>query len=824
MESLSFRLAMTPFPNDSMNKNMIKNYLTIGWRSLTRNRVFSFINMFGLAIGLACCMLISGYLYQELTYDTYAANAKQLYRVNLGTVGSVGTDSYPIVDIAVGEGMKNAFPEIAAFTRLSNLAPTFVKANDQQFKESNISMADANFLEMFSIPLLEGDAKSCLTEPNTIVLTKAMAKKYFGDASALGKMLIVGDKTMKVTGVIDKVPDNSHFHADGFASMISYIAGRQQTWSNVGFYTYLLLNKNADPKKLQAQFPQLVAKYVVPEIQRDMGVSMAEAQKSVNTFLFTLQPITDIHLYSHTKYEREANGDINYIYIFGALAIFILLLACINFTNLSTAASAKRSKEVGIRKVLGSLKNSLISQFLTESVLLTTLAMVCALGLVFLLLPYFNDIAGKNITMMFYLNYKAIFIELLIALIVGIAAGIYPAFFISSFKILSVLKSNSSTQGSRSLLRSGLIVFQFFISTAFIIATFIVYQQLHFMQNKKLGYDKEQVLVINDTYTLKNNLVPFKNQLLQDKRVVNATITSDVPVRANDGTQIYLKSTTGSEGHSEIHANIYHIDADYIPTMGMKMAAGRNFVAGSKADSTGVLVNETAIHELGLDKTDPIGKTIVRSGQREFNIVGVVKDFQYSSAKQKIAPLMMLLGNSNGSVIVKVKTADMHGLVTSIENKWNDYHADAPFSYTFLDDQFAQLYVAEARTGKIFTSFAILAVIIASLGLFGLSAFSIRQRVKEIGIRKVLGASSGSITGMLSAQFLKLVGISVLIAIPVTWYAMHRWLQEFAYRIEIQWWVFVLAGALALTVAFITVSFQTIKAALTNPVKSLRSE
>ena len=803
---------------------MLKNYLTIGWRSLTRNRVFSFINMFGLAIGLACCMLISGYLYQELTYDTYAANAKQLYRVNLGTVGSVGTDSYPIVDIAVGEGMKNAFPEIAAFTRLSNLAPTFVKANDQQFKETNISMADANFLEMFSIPLLEGDTKTCLTEPNTIVLTKAMAKKYFGDALALGKMLIVGDKTMKVTGVIDKVPGNSHFHADGFASMITYTAGRQQTWSNVGYYTYLLLNKNADPKKLQAQFPQLVAKYVVPEIQRDMGVSMAEAQKSVNAFLFTLQPITDIHLYSHTKYEREANGDINYIYIFGALAIFILLLACINFTNLSTAASAKRSKEVGIRKVLGSLKNSLISQFLTESVLLTTLAMVCALGLVFLLLPYFNDVAGKNITMMFYLNYKAIFIELLIALIVGIAAGIYPAFFISSFKILSVLKSNSSAQGSRSLLRSGLIVFQFFISTAFIIATFIVYQQLHFMQNKKLGYDKEQVLVINDTYTLKNNLLPFKNQLLQDKRVVNATITSDVPVRANDGTQIYLKSTTGSEGHSEIHANIYHIDADYIPTMGMKMATGRNFVAGSKADSTGVLVNETAIHELGLDKTDPIGKTIVRSGQREFNIVGVVKDFQYSSAKQKIAPLMMLLGNSNGSVIVKVKTADMHGLVTSIENKWNDYHADAPFSYTFLDDQFAQLYVAEARTGKIFTSFAILAVIIASLGLFGLSAFSIRQRVKEIGIRKVLGASSGSITGMLSAQFLKLVGISVLIAIPVTWYAMHRWLQEFAYRIEIQWWVFVLAGALALTVAFITVSFQTVKAALTNPVKSLRSE
>ncbi|RYU92430.1 ABC transporter permease [Mucilaginibacter terrigena] len=801
---------------------MIKNYLTIAWRSLTKNKVFSLINTFGLAIGLACCMLISGYLYQELTYDTYSANSKQLYRVNLGTIGNGGTDVYPLVDVAVGEGMKNAYPEIKASTRLLSNPPLFVKYNGQQFKETNIVQADSNFLKIFSIPLIKGDNSIALAEPNSIVLTKNMAKKYFGETPAIGKIILVANQPLKVTGIINNVPDNSHFHADAFISLDT--RNRPQTWSNIGYYTYLLLDKNADPKKLEAQFPQLVSKYVVPEVQRDMGVSLAEAQKSVNTFIFSLQPITDIHLRSHTKFEREANGDINYVYIFGALAAFILLLACINFTNLSTAASARRSKEVGIRKVLGSLKNSLVNQFLTESVMLTTIAMVFALALVYVLLPYFNNVAGKHITMQFYLNYKALFIELIVALVVGIAAGVYPAFFISSFKILSVLKGNSNSQNTRSLLRSGLIVFQFGISTAFIIATFIVYQQLHFMQNQKLGYDKDQVLVINDTYTLKNNLVPFKNQLLQNKQVLNATISSDLPVRTGDGTQIYLKSSNANVGHSEIHASIYHIDENYLPTMGMKMATGRNFSPASPGDSSAVIVNETTVKELGIGNADPIGKTIVRSGQREFTIVGVVKDFHYSSAKEKIAPLMMLYGHSNGSIMVKVKTADVSGLIADIKTQWDDYHADSPFSYTFLDDQFAQLYIAEARTGKIFTSFAVLAVIIASLGLFGLSAFSIRQRVKEIGIRKVLGASSGSITGMLSAQFLKLVALSIIIAIPFTWFAMHKWLQEFAYRVEVQWWVFVAAGTMALAVAYITVSFQTIRAALANPVKSLRSE
>jgi putative ABC transport system permease protein len=807
---------------------MIKNFIITAWRNLKRNKIFSFINVFGLAVGLTCCMLISAYLYNELTYDTYPVNAKQIYRVALHSNGNNAAADFPGVDLAVGQGIKNVFPEVLASTRLTNRGQVFVKYNEKQFKEAKIALIDSNFFQFFSIPLVAGDIKTALTEPKSIVITSAFGKKYFGNSSALGKMLTVGSDLVKVTGVIDKVPDNSHFHADAFMSMVTFVTPKsKQTWSNVGYYTYLLLDKTANAKKLEAGFPQLVAKHVVPEIQHDMGVSLAEAQKSVNSFIFFLQPLTDIHLHSATKYEFESNGDIHYIYIFGALAFFILLLACINFTNLSTASSSKRSKEIGIRKVLGSEKSKLVSQFLTESVMLTFLAMLFALGLVYLLLPYFNDISGKQITLSFFLSYSAIASEIALTLFVGLVAGIYPAFFLSSFQIISILKGNSGVQPTgRAVLRSSLIVFQFAISTALIIATFIVYQQLHFMQNKKLGYDKNQVLVINDTYTLGNNINSFKQQLLNDNRVVNATVSDNVPGYNNmGGTEIYVKDIADKGTRTEIQCGIYWIENSYIPTLGMQLAKGRNFYPSAPADSSSVIINEAAVRDLGFGNSDPLGKTIIRSGQRHYNIVGVIKDFHYTSAKQKIAPLMMLSSNSSkGSIIVRIKTTDVHQLISDIKNQWNTYNASAPFSYSFLDEQFASLYSAEERTGQIFTSFSIIAVIIACLGLFGLAAFMIRQRVKEIGIRKVLGASVGSINVMLSTEFLKLIVIAAFISFPLTWYAMNKWLQDFAYRITIQWWVFVLAAGVALLVAAITISFQSVKAALANPVKSLRSE
>src|SRR6185369_16025575 len=452
---------------------MIKNYFKMAWRNLSKNKVFSIINISGFAIGLTCFVLIAVFVISELSYDKYPAEAKDIYRIHLSVTGNGETVVYPLVDVAVGEGIKNAFPEVKAFTRIWQVSD-FVKYNDRQFKEEHLSVADSNFLQVFSIPLIEGSTTNALVEPNSIVVSKAFAKKYFGNEDAMGKSLMIGTRNViyKITGVIDKVPDNSHFHFDVFISLATF-RNPHPTWSNLGYFTYLLLDKNAEPKALEAKFPQLVAKYVVPEIQHDMGVSLAEAQKSVNTFRFTLVPLTDIHLRSNTKMELEPGGDIQYVYIFSVLALFILLLACVNFTNLSTARAIKRAREVGIRKVMGSVKKQLVIQFLTESVLFTFFSMLLSYILIFLLLPYFNQLANKNVSFDFFLNYQLVLSVFLVTFMAGILAGIYPAFFLSSFNTISVLKGASKQGSQKKPLRSSLIVFQFFVSTALIIATVI---------------------------------------------------------------------------------------------------------------------------------------------------------------------------------------------------------------------------------------------------------------------------------------------------------------------------------------------------------------
>jgi len=804
---------------------MFKNYFKTAFRNFRRNKVFSFINIIGLAIGLTCFMLIAVFVYNELNYDKYPADAKNIYRVNLSVTGNGDVAVYPNVDVAVGAGMKDAFPEIKAFTRISP-ATDFVKYDNRQFKEEHLAFADSNFLQIFSIPLIEGSNKNALTQPNSIVISKAFAKKYFGNDEAVGKSLAIGTNNglYKITGVFDKVPDDSHFHFDAFLSLSTFHI-TNPTWSNLGFFTYLVLNKNADPKKLQAKFPQLVAKHVVPEVQHDMGVSLAEAQKSVNTFVFSLQPLTDIHLYSHTKYELEPNGDIQYVYIFSALAIFILLLACVNFTNLSTARGVKRAREVGIRKVMGSLKKQLIFQFISESVLLTFFAMLCAYLLIFIFLPYFNQLAEKNISFTYFFQLPVILAMVAISMLTGILAGIYPAFFLSSFNTIKVLKGSSSQGSQRTPLRSGLIVFQFFVSTALIIATIIVYQQLHYMQNKKLGYDKNQVLYLPDARLLGKNQDAFEQEILKDSRVVSASISRYVPGgKMLDGTQIYPKNETANENSAEIHSNIYHIDYDYVRTLGIHMIKGRNFSKDFPTDSSAVIINEAAVRQLGWSGTNPIGRTIVASGQHQMKVVGVFADFNYASAKQEIAPMMMMLGGNYGGLIIKIKTTDVKGFLADLKKQWSSFNPAGPLEYNFLDEQFAKLYASEQHTQKIFTAFAVLAIIIASLGLFGLSAFVIEQRTREIGIRKVLGASVQNVLLLVSKEFLVLIAIAFLISIPVTWFAMHKWLQDFAYRIHISIWIFGITGIAVLLIALITISFQAIKAAIANPVKSLRSE
>ena len=708
----------------------------------------------------------------------------------------------------------------------------------KQFKENQLAFVDSNFFEVFTLPFLEGDLHTALARPNSLVVTKDFAAKYFGSEPALGKALTMGDYGVcTVSGVIDKMPDNASFHFDAFLSM-STLHFKEQSWSNVGMFTWLVLDPKADAKKLEARFPQLVAKYAVPEIARDMGVPLDEAKKAVNTFIFSLVALKDVHLHSNTKYELEANGDIHYVYIFGALALFILLLACANFTNLSTASSAGRSKEVGVRKVMGSLKGQLVAQFLTESVLLTLCAMLLAYGLVGATLSFFNQVAGKHIPFTFFLQPIALLTTLVVTIVVGIIAGLYPAVFLSSFNTIKVLKGSATGGGGRkSLLRSGLVVFQFFVSIGLIVATLVVYRQLHFMQDRRLGYDKDLVVYLQDTRLLGQNQEAFRSQLLQDRRVVNATISWCVPGSGiMNGTEVYPKKDApggaggsgnagGADGNGkEIHANIFNIDYDYVPTLGLKIVLGRNFTRGFPTDSSGVLINEAAVSDLGWEHTNPIGKTIVRSGRKEYKVVGVVADFHYLSVKEKIAPLMMLMGNNYGGILVKVNTADIRGFIDDAKKKWEAFSPAGPFGYYFLDEKFERLYNTERRTGRSFTAFTLIAIFIAGLGLFGLAAYIVEQRTREIGIRKVLGASVSSVLILVSREFLLLVGLAFLIAVPVTWWGMHRWLQDFAYRAPFSWWIFPMAGVAALVIAIATISFQAVKAAVASPVKSLKSE
>jgi len=807
---------------------MLRNYIKIALRNLRRNRVFSLINIFGLSVGLAACLLIAAFVQDETHYDRFASRARDIYRVNLGVITATRAD-YPMVDIAVGPGMAAAYPEIETYTRLTQLGDNFVRYGTRQFKERKIVSVDSNFFGVFDLPFLAGDPHTALMQPNSLVITRAFAGKYFGTEGAIGKTIDFRSfGACKVTGVIDKIPDNAHFHFDAFLSW-STLHIRQYTWSNVGPYTYLLLRPHADAAALQARFPQLVQKYVVPEIAHDMGVPMAEAKKTGTGFIFSLTPLTDIHLHSDTKYEMEANGSSRYVFIFGALALFILLLACANFTNLSTASAAGRGKEVGIRKVMGSLKQQLITQFITESVLLTAFSMTIAFGLVLLLLPYFNEVAGKQISFWSFFSWPALAASLILTLVVGSAAGIYPAFVLSSFNTIKVLKGGTKA-GRNSLLRSALVVFQFVVSIALIAATLVVYRQLHYMQDKRLGYDKDQVLYIQDANLLGANQEAFRQHLLQDKRVINASISWCAPgTGAMNGTEIVPTSDVAGAGPEnnagrEIHANIFHIDDHYVPTMGLKMVAGRNFSRDFPTDSSGVLINETAVNDLGWGHTNPIGKIISRSGRHEYKVVGVVSDFHYMSVKQKIAPLMMLLGDNYGGIIVKVNTAEAGGFLSDAKRDWATFNPAGPLSYFFLDDRFAMLYTAEQHTGRLFTAFTIIALLIAGLGLFGLAAYMVEQRTREIGIRKVLGASIASVLLLVSKEFLGLVGLAFLIAVPLAWWGMRQWLQEFAYRVPISWWIFPIAGVAALFIAVLTISWQTARAATANPVDSLRTQ
>jgi putative ABC transport system permease protein len=807
---------------------MLKNYLTIAIRNLLRQKGYTALNIAGLAIGMATCMLIMLFVQDELSYDRYNEKADQIYRVVFRGKLNGNEIAVPLAPAPAAQTLKNDYPEVLEATRLRINGSPLVTFENRTFKEDHFAYVDSNFFQVFTIPFIKGNPATALKEPNSIVISRTTAQKFFGNQDPIGKVLQLKtwNETYKVTGVIDKVPSNSHFHMDMFASMASLDESKQPIFVSFNFNTYLVLPKNYNYKQLESKLPQVVEKYMGPQLKQFMGISLEDLKKRGDHAGLFLQPLTDIHLFSDFQFEMEPGGDIRYVYIFGAIALFMLLIACINFMNISTAGAAKRAKEVGIRKVLGSIKEQLIGQFLAESILLTAFALTLAILLVNLVIPVFNTLADKQLTLLTFANPLYIIGLLVFGLFIGILAGSYPAFYLSSFQPIEVLKGKLSVGGKTVGLRSALVVFQFFISTNLIVGTTVVYKQLNYVQDKKIGYDKEQVLVLHDTQSLGTNEEVFRQQLLKDSRVVNASISNYLPA----GPTSWNSSVVQPENNNDQSVNTqqYQVDHNYIPTLGMELVAGRNFSRDFPTDSTAVIINEAAMRAFGWTD-DPLNKVIGRfvdnqGTKANYRVIGVVKDFHYESLHRTIGPLLMFLGNSNGSIIVKTKTKDIESLLSSMKTQWNAINASTPFAYSFMDERFAKTYYAEQKVGQIIAIFAGITIFIACLGLFGLATFTAAQRTKEIGIRKVLGASTFTITMLLSKEFSRLVLVAFVLAIPVSWYAMHKWLEGFAYRTDIGIGVFIAAGVLALCIAWLTVSYQSIKAALANPVKSLRSE
>ncbi|WP_143304675.1 ABC transporter permease [Chitinophaga vietnamensis] len=806
---------------------MFKNYFKIAFRNLWRNKAFSAINIFGLAVGIATCLLILLFLAHELSYDRYNKNADRIVRVVFK--GTVRGDAMREANVMppVAQALKAEFPEVQEATRLRRYGYQKVIIGEKSFSDA-FAFADPDFFKVFTLPFIEGDPNTALSAPNTIVITKAMAQKYFGQESAIGKILKLkdlGGQPYRVTGVMRDIPATSHFHFDLFASMSSLDDSRSTSWITSEYYTYLLLPKGYDYRKLEPKIKQVADRNFDAQLPKAMGLTLAEFRAKGNDIGLFLQPLTSIHLHSDLMFELDAPGNIQYIYIFSAIAIFMLLIACINFTNLSTAGAFRRSREVGIRKVMGAEKRSLIWQFLLESFVLTGFAMLLGLVLVQIALPLFNQLANKHLQLSFGEHPLLIPGLLLFGLFTGLLAGSYPAFFLSSFKPIAVLKGKLAAVNKRFNLRSGLVIFQFAISATLILGTLVIYRQLSYIHHKALGFNKDQVLVIPNTYHLGSHQDAFRQQLLQDPRVVNASLSGYLPAGPSNYNNFTVSPDSASQQITKTLR--YDVDYQYIPTLGMQMASGRNFSPEYGTDSTAVILNETAAHQFGWDLQAQGHTLTAKDGDqhRIYHVIGVVKDFHFKSLHERISPLVMVLGrNEGGPIIIKTTGKDPLGLVATAEKRWTSYVPDEPFQYAFMDDLFNNTYETEKKTGDILGIFALITILVACLGLFGLAMFTATQRTKEISIRKVLGASTAGIVGLLSRDFLRLVLIANLVAWPLAWWMMNKWLQDFAYRIQIQWWMFVITGVIAVLIALATISVQAVKAALAKPVNSLKAE
>ena len=799
---------------------MFKNYLKIAWRNLGKNKGYSAINIGGLAIGMTCFLLIAMFIKNELSYDTYHEKADNIYRiVHHGSEDNL-EDRWVWGNAPVGPALKADFSEVIEKVQFSGRSDVLLEYNERTFQEGNTFYVDETVFKVFSWPLLAGNPETALKAPYSIVLTESTAKKYFGNEDPIGKTMDgnggrANDGIYTVTGVMKDVPANSHFSFDALMSMSSFYQTRPEifeAWGYVDFYTYFLVTDNFDQQAFQAKMPEF--------LKRNRPAENAEYYYDLS-----FEPLKDAYLNSEAARQPGITGSLSNIYIFAIIGLFILIIACINFMNLATARSLERAKEVGVRKVIGADKQGLRYQFLGESMLMVFIASLIGLALVVICLPAMRQITGKLFLSNEIFNSSTLLVYFGMALITGILAGSYPAFILSNFKPSSVLKGVFRTSQKGNSLRKGLVIFQFSLSIALIASTVIVYFQLGFMLDKNLGFDREQQLVIDFNWDgqVLDNMETIKREFMSLPEVVSVAGSRTVPGGHFPAAGTEIETSEGKMEHFEPF--LYEIDFDFIPHYEIEVVAGRPYSREFVTDSlSAMVVNESAARSFGYaNPSDIIGKSFEQWG-REGKIVGVVKDFNYLSLHQQVAPLTLRYSQFGKYLSIKIKSANMQQAITKIERKWSEIAPHRPFLYSFLDESFNTQYEADFKFKNLFTIFSFLAIIIACLGLLGLATYSAVQRTKEIGVRKVLGAEVSSIVTLLSKDFMKLVLIAILIATPFSWYAMSKWLNVYAYQIEISWWVFALSGGIALAIAVATVSFHAIKAARANPVKSLRTE
>ncbi len=791
---------------------MFKNYLKVVLRNIAKHKGYTFINIAGLAIGLGCCILILLYIQVELSYDRFHQNADQIYRVvsEFGEKGSArlgANTSYPIAP-----NLKADFPEVLEAVRIRRAFKPIISYEDKIFREDRFFFADSTFLDFFAFPILKGDRKTVLRQPNSLVITEETARRFFGDEEAIGKTFTYDNLfEFRVDAVIHNLPENTHIEFDFLAPIQNLGARSLGRWTTfTQNYTYIRVPKNYAPEDLEAKLPGFTDKHV--------GDSILQG----SIFNLGLQPLTDIHLHSHLKNEIKPNGDIAYVQLLSAIAFFILIIACINFMNLATARSVNRAKEVCIRKVAGAQRGQLIKQFLGETILISLISFLLSLFLIELLLPTFNNLINRELDIRFLIDPLVLLGLVIIVLITGMIAGSYPALFLSKFQPTEALKTKGSTRSPAVRMRQGLVVFQFAISIVLIVCASVVYDQMDYMMEKDLGFDKQQVLVVPIDQKTGRQSEVIKREFKKNLNVLNATASMLIPTK-----RLWtwgIKRETAEKG---ITIGTYMIDFDFLETYGMEIIAGRNFSKTILTDSTeSFLLNEAAVLQLGwATPQQALGQQLNwGNGRRTGSVVGIVKDFHVVSLQERIEPIVFFINPDYYYLSIKIRADEIQNTLSYIGKSLAKITPYLPFEYFFIDENFDRLHRANERLAQTFGAFSFIAISIACLGLFGLVAFTAEQRTKEIGVRKVLGASIPGIVVLLSKDFAKLIVWALVISAPIAYFAMSDWLQRFAYRIEISWWVFALAGGLALGIALLTVSTQAIRAALANPVESLRYE